>query len=309
MSSQSASRRTLSVGRYHFQHGPIDLIIRAEGKSDVVERCVAHCWDLFSGVGGVRGVLDALMQDLLGLKQEIVQTGKTPAMRYSVSKRMWHACAQHDVAERLTSMAAVAGSVADELIGCFHHDGIERAFINNGGDIAFYLTPGTQYVIGLHADPSRVVEVGTPGTSLVIDSASPIRGVATSGWRGRSFSFGIADAVTVLAKDAGSADAAATVIGNAVNIASSAIERKAADSLRDNADLGSRLVTTHVAQLTPSEIDAALQAGCECARRLLDKRIILGAVLQLQGSMRHVGHLMFESATGATADKSSFGKR
>ena len=301
MSSQSASRRTLSAGRYHFQHGPIDLIICADGRPGAVDGCVERCWDLFNGVPGMGGegdaggVLVALMRDLHVLKREIAQLGYVPAMTCSISERMWHACAQHDVAERLTSMAAVAGSVADELIGCFRHDGIERAFINNGGDIAFHLMPGTQYIIGLHADPSRIAAVGAPGTSLVIVGASPIRGVATSGWRGRSFSFGIADAVTVLAKDAASADAAATVIGNAVNVKSSGIERKAADSLQDNHDLGSRLVTTNVGRLTPSEIDAALLAGCERARRLMDERIIFGAVLQLQGSTRHVGNLLFGS--------------
>ncbi len=42
-----------------------------------------------------------------------------------------------------------------------------------------------------------------------------VRGVATSGWRGRSFSLGIADAVTVLAPSASLADAAATLIANA----------------------------------------------------------------------------------------------
>ena len=45
-----------------------------------------------------------------------------------------------------------------------------------------------------------------------------MRGIATSGWRGRSFSLGIADAVTVLAATAAEADAAATMIANAVDL-------------------------------------------------------------------------------------------
>ena len=45
-----------------------------------------------------------------------------------------------------------------------------------------------------------------------------MRGVATSGWRGRSFSLGIADAVTVLARTGAAADAAATIIANAVDL-------------------------------------------------------------------------------------------
>ena len=37
---------------------------------------------------------------------------------------------------------------------------------------------------------------------FAVDAASPVRGIATSGWRGRSFSLGIADSVTVLATSA-----------------------------------------------------------------------------------------------------------
>ena len=43
-----------------------------------------------------------------------------------------------------------------------------------------------------------------------IGADQPVGGIATSGWRGRSQSLGIADAVTVLADTAARADAAAT---------------------------------------------------------------------------------------------------
>jgi hypothetical protein len=56
------------------------------------------------------------------------------------------------------------------------------------------------------------------GDRLTIRSEDGVRGVATSGWRGRSFSLGIADAVTVLARSGAEADAAATLIANAVNL-------------------------------------------------------------------------------------------
>jgi ApbE superfamily uncharacterized protein (UPF0280 family) len=54
----------------------------------------------------------------------------------------------------------------------------------------------------------------------------PVRGIATSGWRGRSFSLGIADSVTVLARTAAQADAAATVIANAVDADDVRIRRR-----------------------------------------------------------------------------------
>jgi ApbE superfamily uncharacterized protein (UPF0280 family) len=67
--------------------------------------------------------------------------------------------------------------------------------------------------------------------------------VATSGWRckgkgGRSFSFGIADAVTVLAGSAAAADAAATVIANAVDLPGhGAITRRPASAIDPDSDL------------------------------------------------------------------------
>jgi hypothetical protein len=68
---------------------------------------------------------------------------------------------------------------------------------------------------------------------------SPVRGIATSGWRGRSFSLGIADSVTVLAATAAEADAAATIIANAVDVAHAGIiVRRPACSLKDDSDLG-----------------------------------------------------------------------
>ena len=67
----------------------------------------------------------------------------------------------------------------------------------------------------------------------------PARGIATSGRHGRSFSLGIADAVTVLARTASQADAAATVIANAVDLPGHpAIVRCPAQDLQPDSDLG-----------------------------------------------------------------------
>ena len=80
---------------------------------------------------------------------------------------------------------------------------------------------------------------------VTVRAHEPIRGVATSGRHGRSFSLGIADAVTVLAADAAGADAAATVIANAVDLPGHpAIKRVPASDLEPESDLGSRLITS-----------------------------------------------------------------
>jgi ApbE superfamily uncharacterized protein (UPF0280 family) len=117
----------------------------------------------------------------------------------------------------------------------------------------------------------------------------PVRGIATSGAAtkgsgGRSFSMGIADAVTVLARDAAAADAAATIIGNAVDLPEhAAIVRRPASDIDPDSDLGDRQITLAVGTLEPADIEAALAAGLQTAERLRESGLIHGAVLALQG--------------------------
>ena len=117
----------------------------------------------------------------------------------------------------------------------------------------------------------------------------PVRGVATSGWRGRSWSLGIADSVTVLAASGAAADAAATMIANAVDVASPAIERRRACDVDDDTDLGERLVTVGVGPLSEQAIEAALANGAKLAGELCEDGLIWGAVLALQGRYRVAG--------------------
>ena len=122
-----------------------------------------------------------------------------------------------------------------------------------------------------------------------IDAGSPIRGVATSGRHGRSFSLGIADAVTVLARDASGADAAATIIANAVDTPDTAIERRPAGELAPDSDLGDILVTVAVGPLGEATIAAALANGRRRAEALLAAGRIEAALLSLRGRWESVG--------------------
>jgi ApbE superfamily uncharacterized protein (UPF0280 family) len=122
--------------------------------------------------------------------------------------------------------------------------------------------------------------------TMIVDAVDPSRGLATSGRHGRSFSLGIADAVTVLARTASQADAAATIIANAVDLSGHpAIIRCPAKELQPDSDLGSRLVTRDVGELSAREIDDALESGAACARKLLAAGLIDGAALRLRGEM------------------------
>lgn len=284
----SATRAALPGGRWHFQHGPIDLVIGAEGDEAAVASAHEAAWWSFGPL------LGELVAELPLLKAP-VREGACP-LRGPVARRMWAACAPLvDAADGfLTPMAAVAGSVAEEVIAVYRREGIGRAWVNNGGDIALHLTEGQSVRVGLFADlasfdatlavRARVGRLPVDGR-FEIAAASPVRGIATSGWRGRSFSLGIADAVTVLAATAAQADAAATVIANAVDVDHPAIVRASADSLRDDTDLGSRRVTVDVPRLPPELVQQALARGLRRAKALQLRGLIEAAALVCQGCL------------------------
>mgnify|MGYP001207133655 CR=1 FL=1 len=206
-----------------------------------------------------------------------------PEVQGLVGKRMVEAVKDSEVL--ITPMAAVAGAVADEIRDVMlEAPGLQRVMVNNGGDIAFWLSPGTQCRIGV---------VNLPGVlklsaNVDITSCSPVRGVATSGWRGRSQSLGIADAVTVLSKTSAQADAAATLVANAVNVEHPGIIRKPASQLVDDADLGDMPVTVSVPHLSENLIDEALEQGCRMAQTHIKADRIEAAYLSLQQKSRMV---------------------
>jgi ApbE superfamily uncharacterized protein (UPF0280 family) len=262
--------------RLHLNHGPIDLIIEAFG--DDAERRAAYR----QAVARFQTILPELIEELTELRHPAGEaqrrfTGPT-------ARRMEDAVAplSHDF---ITPMAAVAGSVADEMLAALTAGRkLTKAYVNNGGDSALYLTEG-------HALTLAIAGTGHGfANRLVIHAKDGVRGVATSGWRGRSFSLGIADAVTVLAKTGAGADAAATLIANAVNLPGHpAIARTPASSLSPDSDLGERLVTTSVGYITPMEIDTALSSGLAVAEDFRRRSLIHAAGLFLAGQFRLCG--------------------
>ncbi|MCP3390442.1 UPF0280 family protein [Bradyrhizobium sp. CCGB12] len=269
----------LSDGRrLHLQDGPIDLIVEARG--DASEVRAAHK----AAARRFTGLLDELCAELPELRTAAeVRT----SLKGVVALRMHTAVAPYAADCFVTPMAAVAGSVAEEILGAMlDAAALDRAYVNNGGDIALHLGRGEHFSVGLMDRPDRAGVMRT----MTVDAGDPVRGVATSGRHGRSFSLGIADAVTVLAATASQADAAATIIANAVDLPGHpAIIRCAADELQPDSDLGPRLVTRDVGQLSRNEIAAALESGAECARQLFERGLIEGAVLQLCGDMLVIG--------------------
>jgi len=265
--------------RLHLQDGPIDLIVEASGSREGLRAAYSAAIDRFTGL------LDELCDELPLLRSPAapVRCG----LKGIVARRMHAAVAPFARDHFITPLAAVAGSVAEEILQrMMQATPLRRAYVNNGGDIAFHLTDGEQFTVGLIDRPDSQGLMRT----AVVRANDPARGIATSGYHGRSFSLGIADAVTVLAKAAAQADAAATIIANAVDLPGHpAILRCPANELQPDSDLGSRLVTQQVGFLREFEIEAALEAGCVKARRLLDLGLIEAAALHLKGEIRVVG--------------------
>jgi uncharacterized protein len=264
--------------RLHLQDGPIDLIVQAWGEPANARAAHQAAAQRFTGL------LDELCEELSQLRK-----AADPAhcrLRGNVARRMHDAVTPYASEHFITPMAAVAGAVAEEILGAMLAAApLDRAYVNNGGDIALHLSAREHFTAGLVDRPDQ------PGLmrTAIIKYADPTRGIATSGRHGRSFSLGIADAVTVLARTASQADAAATIVANAVDLPSHpAVTRCPANELQPDSDLGARLVTRQVGRLDGGEIAAALDAGACMARKLLTDGLIERAALRLHGETRLV---------------------
>jgi uncharacterized protein len=264
--------------RLHLQDGPIDLIVEAWGS----EANIRAAYD--AAVRRFTGLLDELCDELPELRKPAYAT--RCMLQGKIARRMHDAVAPYAAEHFITPMAAVAGAVAEEILGAMvDAANLERAYVNNGGDIALHLDEGEHFTLGLVDRPDQ------PGLmqTTMIEADDLARGIATSGRHGRSFSLGIADAVTVLARTAAQADAAATIIANAVDLPGHpAVVRCPANELQPDSDLGARLVTREVGDLSSYEIEEALEAGAGCARALLARGLIESAALRLHGQTRIV---------------------
>ncbi|MEI9418186.1 UPF0280 family protein [Mesorhizobium sp. Cs1321R2N1] len=263
--------------RLHLNHGPIDLIVEAFGETDECRAAYAQA------VARFQTILIELVEELPELR--LPAFFLAPRAFAGPTARRMEAAVMPLAECFITPMAAVAGSVADEMIAALLAGRkLDRAYVNNGGDSA------------IHIDNGRSMGLAVAGTGngmadrITIRAEDGVRGVATSGWRGRSFSLGIADAVTVLARTSAEADAAATLIANAVDLPGNpAIRRIPARELSPDSDLGARLVTQGVGKLAPDEVARALDNGLAVAEDFRRRGLIAASALFLGGEARISG--------------------
>ncbi|MER8836273.1 UPF0280 family protein [Mesorhizobium sp. M0909] len=262
--------------RLHLNHGPIDLIVEAFGEAS---ECSAA---YHQAVARFQTILVELVEELPELRRPA--SSRSRAFAGPTARRM-EAAVVPLAKQFITPMAAVAGSVADEVLGALLAGRrLERAYVNNGGDSAIHLGNGQSMTLAIAGTGHGLAD------RLTIRAEDGIRGVATSGWRGRSFSLGIADAVTVLARTGAEADAAATLIANAVDLPGHpAVRRVRARDLAPDSDLGDRLVTQGVGPLSAAEIAIALEGGFAVAEEFRRRGLIAAAALFLGGQARIAG--------------------
>jgi ApbE superfamily uncharacterized protein (UPF0280 family) len=266
-------------GRLHLQHGPIDLVIGVDGAISLEHEAYYRHHAYALAHRRFKTILEELVAELPLLKSQVVPDCPEPTG--STARRMMAAARPYAAAHFITPMAAVAGAVADEVLvamlaGFTPDNRPRRIYVNNGGDIAIHLDPGADYRIGIAR------EDGADLGAFAIAADNPTRGIATSGRGGRSLSMGIADSVTVLARNAAEADAAATIIGNAVDLPGlAAVTRAPARHVKDDSDLLDHLVVTGCGPLTAAETAAALDAGVLAAERLMANGLVHRAALFL----------------------------
>jgi ApbE superfamily uncharacterized protein (UPF0280 family) len=276
---EPATIRLLPDGhRLHLNDGPIDLIIDADAVAGEIRFAYEAAARRFVTI------LDELCAELPLLRARVTQDSPRPTG--TVARRMADSVYPYRNRCFITPMAAVAGAVAETVLSVMTAASqLTRAYVNNGGDIAIHLAEGQHYTIGMIECPENPSLYG----SVEISAQMPVRGVATSGWRGRSFSLGIADAVTVLAGTAAQADAAATIIANAVDLPEHpAILRTPAREIAPDSDLLDLPVTRTVGPLLPQEILRALDAGETVGEELRARGLIHAAALCLEGHVRLV---------------------
>jgi len=225
------------------------------------------------------GILEDLARFLPVIKRKALEIDEEVIFP-AVVRKMIKACKQME-ARDLTPLAAVAGATSDIVADFLIGKGGTKIIVDNGGDVAIRLEGNEKARVGI----KTAVDARKPGYLLVIDSETGVGGVATSGLGGRSFTKGIASAVTVLSENSALADAAATVIANATNVDDPAITRRLPETVYPDTDIAGEWVTESVGELPPKKIEEALQKGLTEAYRIHRKGHIKGAFIAIKGNV------------------------
>jgi uncharacterized protein len=269
--------------------GPATLVLKGEKEGRDYD------FDRTAVTARVESILAQIGECLPVLKQKASRIRKT-AYLPAVARAMIEAVKEVDPAA-LTPMAAVAGAVAGELLDFLKVEDLEFLSVNNGGDIAVCNHRPKPVGIGI----GDIRSGGPNPYALRIEGLTDF-GVATSGFGGRSFTLGLADMVSVVARSAPLADAAATFICNHTNVEHASVVRRKAAEIDPSTDIPEEMVTVRIGELSREAVREALSKGKEAAERLKSEDRIHDAVIVLKGeavaTIEPGGNILLEVAHG-----------
>ncbi|MEA4813703.1 MAG: hypothetical protein VB112_02180 [Oscillospiraceae bacterium] len=276
--------RRLEDGRIYLNYGPVQMLLSAErdGTASVelaelgARRAVEAFTELCENKEEMRKAAELLPDS----------TGNAVLDRMAVAARK-----TRDPAA--TPMLAVAGCIAQEACDAMRAGGADWAFVNNGGDIALLASGLKNVTVGIMTD----VGTGQIAYQKTVAPSDGIGGVATSGLGGRSMTCGIASAAVAFAHDAATADACATILGNAATVNDSRVHRKRALELDQNTDIPDLMVTVSVDPLPPPLARKALTRARTLAESYIERGMLLGAVITVQGQTVMVPEHFCEAVT------------
>ena len=256
--------------RLYLEYGPTNLVVEAvhKDKQKIYNYIIKN----------IDQMLSELSLELSKLREKTKDSTK---FNSQIAKKM-NDSTKIFLPRFITPLASVAGAISetllDEILSKFD---LEKIYINNGGDAAIFLKKKQKL---------KFLVASTNSFLITLEGDNCKYGIATSGWKGRSFSMGIADSVTTIAKSSAIADAAATVIANDTDIKSHKnIKKQEASKIDEYSDLKNKLVTTYVGELSLNDIQKSLKKGVLTAKRLIKKNIILTALLNIKENYVYVG--------------------
>ncbi len=215
-------------------------------------------------------------------KKNIMQIGEVDFLSKPL-KRMVTA-ARLTGCQLVTPMVAVAGTIAELVKDKVMELGAEKVIVNNGGDIAVGLRGKQDVSVGVVSD------MGKNKIDFIknINEKSQIRGIATSGFGGRSLTLGVASSVVVFAPFASRADACATVLANETCINDHRIHKVFAKDIDPLTDIPDLMVTKYIEPLPAGLKEKAIEQAHILAQQYIKEGVICGAVICVQGVVKMI---------------------
>jgi ApbE superfamily uncharacterized protein (UPF0280 family) len=281
---QVAARR-IADGRWEVEYGPthVRVMARRRGVADdlaaraAVDRACQALDDL--------GPLRAVASRFIGLLP-----ADDPA--WPAVLRLMVTAAKVAGDPTTTPMVAVAGSIAQLALAGALEAGAGTVTVENGGDVALSVEDGDSVRVGI----ARSVSDRRPGHVVSLSAQDGIGGVCTSGVGGRSLTRGVAETAVTFATSASLADVCATLVANATWIDDPAVIRRPAVEIDPATDIPDLTVTVRVGNLDPRAVYRSLVGARKCAKGLLERGILMGAIIGVQGRFAMLPEWLAERA-------------